>query len=598
MTEHSTQLKTLSDLVFHLAETQAGRPERVASKAGREWLWLSTEELIGRIHHLALALQADGVKPGERIALFSENCPEWHIVDLACHLLGVVTVPIYPTLPASQVGYILEDSGSTCVFFRGKAKAALLAETRASSASPPRTLALFDEEHDAIDATLSDLLADGLDRAADRPLDELRGGVEPDALASLIYTSGTTGNPKGVMLTHANLVSNFTACSELFPIGSDDVTLSFLPLSHVLQRTVDYLFLYKGVTVHYLTAIEQAPRAFTDVRPTVMASVPRLYERAYLRVLSNVAKESASKQRIFSWAVGVGERASEKSGRFLAPHLAVQKGVAQRLVYRKIQDRLGGRLRFAIAGGAALPIQIGRFFDAVGIGIYEGYGLTETSPVLCVNRPGGCHFGTVGQRIPGVELRIAKDGEILAKSPGLMQGYWNQPDATAEAIDDEGWFHTGDVGEIDDDGYLRITDRKKDLLVTSGGKNVAPQPIEQLLTADGTIAQAVVIGDNYPYLTALLVPNFEDVPAGLEDLEPAEQIAHPRLLERIEETVAQVNGRVAEHERVRRFKLMDREFSLDEGEITPTLKIRRKIVIQRYENIIGDMYLKSQRVSG
>ena len=327
-----------------------------------------------------------------------------------------------------------------------------------------------------------------------------------------------------------------------------------------------------------------------------MASVPRLYERAYLRVLANIAKESGSKRRIFSWAIGVGERASERRGRFLPPHLAVQKRVAQRLVYRKIQERLGGRLKFAIAGGAALPEQIGRFFAAVGIGLYEGYGLTETSPVLCANRPGGCRFGTVGEPIPGVELRLAADGEILAKSPGLMQGYWNLPDATAEAIDEQGWFHTGDVGELDENGYLRITDRKKDLLVTSGGKNVAPQPIERRLTADGVLAQAVVIGDTYPYLTALLVPNFEELPAGLEDLEPAERIAHPRLLERVETTVSEVNRQLAEHERIRRWRLMEREFSLGEGEITPTLKIRRKVVMERYAEEIGDMYLKSQRI--
>ena len=265
-------------------------------------------------------------------------------------------------------------------------------------------------------------------------------------------------------------------------------------------------------------------------------------------------------------------------------------------MYGKIQERLGGRLRFAIAGGAALPEQIGRFFAAVGIGLYEGYGLTETAPVLCVNFPGECRYGTVGKVIPGVEIRIAGDGEILAKSPGLMQGYWNLPQETAEAIDSDGWFHTGDVGEFDEDGYLKITDRKKDLLVTSGGKNVAPQPLEQLLTADGVLAQAVVIGDGYPYLTALLVPNFEDLPAEVATLEPAEQIAHPRLLERVEATVAEVNGRVAEHERIRRWRLMQREFSLDAGEITPTLKIRRRVVMDRYDGDIGEMYLKSQRL--
>ncbi|MDX1383002.1 MAG: long-chain fatty acid--CoA ligase [Thermoanaerobaculia bacterium] len=587
---------TLSDLVFHIADRQAGRSRRLASKQGRSWQWLSTEDLVGRVHHLCLAMEEDGVEAGDRIALFSENCPEWHIVDLACQLRGAVTVPIYPTLPTDQVAYILEDSGCSHVFFRGSAKADLLEEARGSLSQPIAAIAMFDEEGPGVATRLADLVARGEGRAEERPLESFRGAVAPEQLASLIYTSGTTGNPKGVMLTHANLASNFTACADLFPIGDDDITLSFLPLSHVFQRTVDYLFLYKGVTIHYLTSIEQAPRAFGDVRPTIMASVPRLYERAYLRVLGNVAKESTGKRRIFSWAVDVGERASQRSGRFLPPHLAVQRGLAQRLVYRQIQERLGGRLRFAIAGGAARPEQIGKFFAAVGIGLYEGYGLTETSPVLCVNRPGHCRYGTVGQTIPGVELRVAADGEILAKTPGLMQGYWNLPEATAEAIDDEGWFHTGDVGEIDGDGYLRITDRKKDLLVTSGGKNVAPQPIEQLLTADGTVLQAVVIGDGYPYLTALLVPNFDDLPAEIADLDPAARIAQPRLLERVETTVSEVNRRLAEHERIRRWRLMEREFSLDAGEITPTLKIRRKVVLERYSDRIADMYLKSQRL--
>jgi long-chain acyl-CoA synthetase len=331
------------------------------------------------------------------------------------------------------------------------------------------------------------------------------------------------------MLSHHNLVSNFLACAGLFPIGPQDVTLSFLPLSHVFQRIADYLFLYRGVTIHYLTSIEQAPRALTDVRPTVMASVPRLYERAYLRVQDNVRKEPERSQRVFRWAVELGERCVGSGELDVPLRLALPYAAASRLVFRKIQDRFGGRLRFAIAGGAALPEQVGRFFAAVGIGVYEGYGLTETSPVLCVNHPGATRFGAVGRAIPGVELAIDEDGEILVKSPGLMRGYWNLPEATAQAIDAEGWFHTGDVGHVDAEGFLHITDRKKDLIVTSGGKNIAPQPIEQLLTASGALAQAIVIGDNYPYLTALLVPSSEDLPAELARLSPAERIQHPLL---------------------------------------------------------------------
>jgi long-chain acyl-CoA synthetase len=598
MSPAAPQPTTLSELVYYLAETQKGREKRVASKKGREWQWLSTEELIARVHRVALGLEASGIERGDRVALFSENCPEWHIIDFACQLLGAVTVPIYPTLPANQVVFILRDSGTRQIFFRGRAKGELLHDSREALDQQQLVITCIEEgDADHADGTLDQLLEAGTALEADKPLESLRGRVSPDDLASLIYTSGTTGNPKGVMLSQGNLVSNFLACSELFPIGADDITLSFLPLSHVFQRTVDYLFLYKGVTLHYLTSIEQAPRALIDVKPTIMASVPRLYERAYLRVQANLTKETANKRRIFSWAVGVGERYSERKRPWAAPHLAVQRTLAQRLVYRKIQERLGGRLRFAIAGGAALPEQVGRFFAAVGIGLYEGYGLTETSPVLCVNRPGECRFGSVGPPIEGVELQIAADGEILARSPGVMQGYWNNPDATREAINEQGWFHTGDVGHLDDDGYLHITDRKKDLLVTSGGKNVAPQPIEQLLTADGVLAQAVVIGDTYPYITALLVPNLDDLPEGLDKLEPGELNRHPRLLERVEHTVAEVNRQLAEHERVRRWRLMPREFTLDAGEITPTLKIRRRVVLDRYADDIASMYLKSQRLN-
>jgi long-chain acyl-CoA synthetase len=439
-------------------------------------------------------------------------------------------------------------------------------------------------------------LREGAEGAAGSSPDRYRRRAEPDDLASLIYTSGTTGKPKGTMLTHRNLVSNFLACSNLFPIGPDDVTISFLPLSHVFQRLCDYLFLYQGVAIQYLTSIEQAPRALLEVRPTVLASVPRVYERAYLRVMENVRKEPERKQKIFRWAIETGERCT-RSGELKVPaRFALQYAAASRLVFGKIQERFGGRLKFAIAGGAALPEKVGRFFAAVGIGIYEGYGLTETSPVLCVNYPGASRFGAVGRPIPSVELRIADDGEILAKSPGLMRGYWNQPEATAQAIDPEGWFHTGDIGTIDADGFLHITDRKKDLIVTSGGKNIAPQPIEQLLVASGVLAQAIVIGDNYPYLTALVVPGSEDLPPQLAALDAAERIGHPLLLQRVESAVADVNRKLAEHERIRRFRLMEREFSVDRGEMTPTLKLRRKLILERYAELIASMYLKSQRL--
>ncbi len=583
--------QTLSDLAFYVAEKQAGRTDLVSSKRKGERVWWSTEDWFGRVVALASVLEKRGVVPGDRVALFAENCPEWHVAEFACQLLGAITVPLYPTLPADQVAYILEDSGSRIVFFSNRKKLAILEEAGAMLSHELQSIAFESEcEHDLC---LDDLLAS----APDSDPESFRGRPAPDDVASLIYTSGTTGNPKGVVLTHHNLVSNMTICARLVPIDETDSSLSFLPLSHVLQRTVDNIFFYKGISIHYLQSIELVARALIEIQPTVLASVPRLYERAYLRVIGNVEKEPQARQKIFRWGVGAGERYAEaQRHRRFAPHLAAQRKIAQRLVYGKIHERLGGRLRLAITGGAGLPEAVGRFFEAVGLDLYEGYGLTETSPVLCLNRPGEHRWGTVGRPVPEVELRIAEDGEILARTPGLMKGYWNDEDATREAIDEDGWFHTGDVGKIDEDGYLTITDRKKDLLVTSGGKNIAPQPLEQRLTSNGVIAQAVVIGDNYPYLTALLVPNFEELPTELAELEPEERIKHPRILERIEATIAEVNRQVADHERIRRWKLLSRELSLEEGEITPTLKVKRNVVLERYDDIVTSMYLKSQRV--
>ncbi len=597
MTGGPTPPQTLSELAFYIAEAQADREHLVAWKSRGRWQWLSTESWLSRIHYLAVALEERGVAQGDRVALFSENCPEWHTIDFACQLLGAITVPVYPTLPANQISFILGNSNALWAFYRGRAKGDVLREAAEALEGTLTAVAIDDDDASGSELGLGTLLEEGKGLADTRPLDGFRGRVQPEQIASLIYTSGTTGNPKGVVLTHANLVSNFRACAELFRVGPEDVTLSFLPLSHVFQRIADYLFLYRGVAIHYLTSIEQAPRALIDVRPTVMASVPRLYERAYLRVMANLSKERPGKQRIFEWALDVGRRSSDPGRKRFAPHLALQRRLAEKLVYSKVKERLGGRLRMAIAGGAALPEVVGRFFDAIGVGLYEGYGLTETSPVLCLNRPGACRYGSVGQPIPGVELDLAEDGEILAKGPGIMQGYWGNAEATSEAIDARGWFHTGDVGNFDDDGYLYITDRKKDLIVTSGGKNVAPQPIEQLLVADGVLSQAVVIGDNYPYITALLVPGLEELPEEIQELEALERLTHPRLLEGVEATVAKVNGQLAEHERVRRWKLMPREFSVEEGEITPTLKIRRRVVMERYADDVASMYLKSQRLT-
>jgi long-chain acyl-CoA synthetase len=590
-------VETLSDLVFEIRDSWSGRADLLAIRRHGRVEQVSTAELVTAVHGLALALEERGVERGERVALWAENCPEWHVVDLACHLLGAIPVPIYPTLAAPAVAYILKNSGASWVFYSDHEKAAALARVAGSLSRELHTVALEHEARGDGDSLML-LQADGVARIGSRPLERFRGRVSARDTASIIYTSGTTGDPKGVVLSHGNFVSNVLACEPLFPLGPTDRALSFLPLSHVFERTVDYLFLRRGVAIHYAPSIERVPPLLLEVRPSVLASVPRLYERAYLRALANVAKETPFRQRLFRWALRAGKRyaAARARGRLVSPWLALERAIAARLVYSKIRARFGGRLRFAIAGGAALGEQVAEFFEAVGIPLYEGYGLTESSPVLAANCPEASRRGSVGRPIPGVEIRIADDGEILARGPGVMQGYWGNEEATREAVDDEGWLHTGDIGRIDADGFLFITDRKKDLLITSGGKNVAPQPIEQLLTAQPAIAQAVVVGDNYPYLTALIAPSFEDLPPELAGRSQEALLADPAFERRVDAAIDAVNAELSEHERIRNWQFLPRELSQAEGEVTPTLKVRRRIVLERYRDLVASMYLKTQKV--
>ena len=591
-------IETLSDLVFHIRDRSAGRAALLSIDRGGRRETVSTSEFLSGIHSLALAMRARGVKKGMRVALLSENRPEWHMVDLACHLLGAVTVPIYPTLTPDQIGFILRNSGSSWIFYSDVAKRDKLLKVKAALT---RSLELVALDHDAQaeeGLALVPLLGEGAAESSTHHLDRLRGSVSPDDPASIIYTSGTTGDPKGVVLTHANFTSNILACDQVFELQPTDIALAFLPLSHVFERTVDYLFFYRSLAIHYSPSVEKVAQLLPTVRPTVLSSVPRVYERAYLKITQQVAKETPMRRRLFAWALRVGQRyATARLDRFVGPWLALQRFVAMRLVYRKIHERFGGRLRFAIAGGAPLGTEIATFFEAVGVNLFQGYGMTEAAPVISANNFRFNRLASVGKPLPGVEVKIAEDGEILVKSPGVMEGYWENPEATAEAVDKEGWLHTGDVGEIDKDGFLFITDRKKDLLVTSGGKNVAPQPIENLLTAHWSIAQALVAGDNYPYLTALIVPRFEELPQSLQKTDDSDIAQNVELRRIIGKAVTEVNERLADHERIRKWALLPEELTEAAGEVTPTLKIRRNIVLERHADLVDSLYLKTQRSS-
>ncbi len=587
-------METLRDLFEFAVKTYPARKELLRIRGRKGWRTFTVKEFERATRETAARLANAGVAPGDRVALFSENRPEWHIIDFACHLIAAVPVPLYATLPAGQVRYIVADARAKLLIVSGAERARTALE---ACADLPGVRII------GLDAGL----AEGLPSLSDLTLPPARRWPPPpplagDDLASLIYTSGTTGEPKGVMLSHRNFISQVVTVRDLYPITERDICMSFLPLSHVFERTVDYVFFDRGAQINYVESIERVPTQLTEIRPTIMVSVPRLYERSYIKIISKMQQEGGAKRRLFDWALRVGRqvREAEWAGQRASAFARGQFAVARSRVFSKVLERLGGRLRFSISGGAPLAREVAAFFDIVGLPILQGYGLTETSPVIAANRLDANRLGSVGPIFPGIEVRIAPDGEIVTRGPHVMMGYWGQADATAETIDPDGWLHTGDVGYVDADGYLFITDRKKDIIVTSGGKNVAPQPIEGRLGATPHIGQAILIGDKFPYLTALIVPNFENLEAhlaskGTTGLGRAEIAAHPETEALVAEAVRQVNADLATHERIRRFTVLGRELSLEEGELTPTLKVRRRVVAERFASVIEQMYLKTQR---
>lgn len=588
-------METLRDLFEHVVTAFPARKVLLRTRAGKGWRELTVRDFERATRDTAQRLAALGVRPGDRVALFAENRPEWHVVDFACYLIGAVSVPLYATLPVHHVRYIVSDCGAKVLLVSGKDRARTALEA-VDSLEGVRVFGL-DAGLAADVPALSEVSVPARRGSVAQP-----GPLAGDSLASLIYTSGTTGDPKGVMLSHGNFMSQVETVAPMFPITERDICMSFLPLSHVYERTVDYVFLYRGAQINYVESIERVPNQLAEIRPTIMVSVPRLYERSYIKIIAKVQQDGGARRRLFEWALRVGRsvREAEWRGERASPFAKGQYVVARARIFSKVMERLGGRLRFTISGGAPLAKEVGEFFDIVGLPILQGYGLTESSPVIAVNTLQHNRIGSVGRVAPGVEVHIAPDGEILARGANIMLGYWQQPAATAEAVDREGWLHTGDVGYLDGDGYLYITDRKKDIIVTSGGKNVAPQPIEGRLGATPFIQQAVVVGDKYPYLTALVVPNFENLaPAlaavGLGEADRESMAAHPETERLVGLAVKDVNADLAIHERIRRFTLLSREFSLEEGELTPTMKIRRRVVAERHRDAIERMYLKTQR---
>lgn len=591
---------TLNRLFFDAVQ-KFDKPDALQVKVAGAFQPISHRTLAERVRRAAVGLHALGIKAGDRVAILSENRPEWAIADYACLTGAMTDVPIYPNLPSDQVAYILRDCGAAAVFVSTSAQADKVRQVRRACPALRCVIGFAATRDEGVDLTMTELEAKGAagESAATIAVYRSRAdAVGPDDLATLIYTSGTTGEPKGVMLTHDNLYSNVMAGGTQIPFAGNDSCLSFLPLSHVFERMAGhYLMMHVGASIAYAESIDTVPIDMQLVRPTLVLSVPRLYEKMYARVLENALAGGAVKKRIFFWARGVADRwASQKlAGREPGGLLGVQYGLAQKLVFSKLKERTGRRLRYFVSGGAPLAPEINKFFYAAGLVILEGYGLTETSPVIAVNTPAAFRIGTVGKPVPGVEVMIASDGEICTRGPHVMKGYYNKPDATAEAIDSEGWFHTGDIGEVED-GFLRITDRKKDIIATAGGKKIAPQPIENKVKTNKYVSQAVMIGDKRKFPVLLVVPNWETLEkwARYKNIiwtDRAQLLQMPTVRAKMQKEVDEELEGLARFERPKKIALLEHDFSIERGELTPTLKVKRRVIDQSYKSIIDALYV-------
>ncbi len=579
--------------MFEDAVQQYGNKPALAHKPrGGTYEDISYTEFGASVDAFSKGLNALGVQKGDRIAILSENRPEWAISDFGILKAGAVNVPMFSTLTAAQVGYILKDSGAKIICVSTEKQLEKVTSIRDEVPTLEQVI-IFDAIEGETQAGVIQFTA-----ACEMAGEEVGSDSQEDEVATIIYTSGTTGNPKGVMLTHANFIFNLQACKSLIEVRETDVLLSFLPLSHVFERLGGhYVPLFSGAKIAYAESTFTVAQNMKDVAPTVMLSVPRLYETMHERILRAVEEGSPLKQKIFHWGVSVGSAVSSaiQQGKKPSAILQLQQGIADKLVFAKLKAATGGRLRFFVSGGAALPQSIAEFFHAAGILILEGYGLTETSPVISMNHPEKWKFGTVGVSVPGVEVQIAEDGEILTRGPHVMKGYFNNASATAEVIDADGWFHTGDIGIIDEDGFVKITDRKKNIIVLSNGKNVAPQPIESALVQSPFISQIMVIGSERKNLAALIVPNFDALKAwasenGVNTNDLSAMLQTREVQQHIQSEIRSRLTDFADFEQVRRFTLLEKEFSQEDDEMTPTLKLKRNVIMERYSDVIEGMY--------
>lgn len=578
------------------------KPDALSFKIDNVWKHLSGLDVIERIKRIALGLDALGVKAGDRIAIISENRPEWSLVDLAILSLRAVNVPIYTTQAVEQIRYILENSGSTRLFISGR-KLYKHAEEAIRSVEWLETLAFFDDDpllpSDARATTLARIEEKGIERDKSDPdeFEDRLNEVKPNDLATIIYTSGTTGEPKGVMLTHENFVSNVIAISRGLPIFSTDRSLAVLPLSHIFERAVFYVLCSNGVAVHYCASFDQLASHLREVRPTIMTAVPRLFEQVYHKIVKKGKAAGGWKTKLFDWALVVGQEywEAKDTHRAVSATLAAKHALANRLVFSKWRDGVGGSLRFFVSGGAPLSKKLSYAFWSAGIQILQGYGMTEAC-IVCANRPGNNKVGSIGTPFEGIEVKVAeKDGELLVRGKNVMQGYYNTPDETAKALDGEGFYHTGDVGYRDDDGHFYVTDRIKDLFKLSNGKYVAPLQVESLLKQSPFVSQPVVVGSGRKQVGALIVPDWEALKEVLKEEGIAaegtreELCENPYIIKRLQREAVELTRELSDYERVKRVYLLPREFSIDKGEMTPTLKIKRSVIDEKYQEAIDEI---------
>ncbi len=597
-------LATLNDVFFAATERNLDRVMlyREGKDENGKWLPISSSDLRRSVATTAQALEGWGIRKGDRIAILSENRPEWTIADFAILLLGAVTVPVYATLTADQTAYTLRDSGAKAIFVSTEPQLrkvqAILVQTQI------RKIVVMDRIEIPPDLAATCSLMGELTTGEPMPqgpsqldprIEALARAIQPDDLATIIYTSGTTGVSKGAMLTHGNMASNIV-CSLLgFPLQAGDISISFLPLSHVTARHVDLSMLYHGVTLAYCPQMENLPRTFTEVRPTICVSVPRVYEKIYAK--AEMTTRDFPKRAIYRWALSVGQKHKPE---ILAGKIPASPAwrLANKLCFSKIREGIGGRVETFISGGAPLGRELAEWFATVGIRIHEGYGLTETSPVIAVNTPIHHRIGTVGKTLPNFEVKIAEDSEIMVRGPSVFKGYWNRPEETQNAFQD-GWFKTGDIGNVDADGYLSVTDRKKELIKTSGGKFIAPQPIENSLKLNPLVAASAIIGDKRKFACALISPNFALLEVWARDNGVAfssrpELVANIRVQALYDEIAAGVNKNLARFETLKRVILVPDEFTPENGALTPTMKLRRRVVEDRYRRQIDELYAQAE----